>query len=272
MPIRFNDLPQPVRERLVHISRAPGLDPRVIIHTKSFGGVWLYYVGAVLSLLALVPILQFIITRGQILDPHYDKEVYLELAAAIAVLLLSITGIAFRFIWKPPPYSEGLYAFTSYLAKVSGGELEMMSLADVGTPTIVTVRRNGAHVHTRLELGGPFTFYYPNDPAAQAGWARMAAARATFRAMLAARDAHAIASVDPFVECTVSGMWSVPNQPPHGPRVTPMPIGVKIGRWAGALLIGTVTAGACYAAIDAHFEEDRTAYDKAQTQQRNKRR
>jgi hypothetical protein len=146
-----------------------------------------------------------------------------------------------------------------------------MSLADVGTPTIVTVRRNGAHVHTRLELGGPFTFYYSNDPLAQAGWARIAAARATFRAMLAARDANAIASVDPFVECTVSGMWSVPNQPPHGPRVTPVPLGVKIGRWAGALLIGMVTAGACYGAIDALFDEDRTATRKAE-QQRNRRR
>ena len=271
MAVRFNDLPQPVRERLVQISAAPGLDPRVIVHSKSFGGVWFYYVGGVLALVALVPIVQFLVTRGQILEPHYDKEVYLMLAAAIAVFLLSLTGIIFRFIWKPPPYSEGLYAFTSYLAKVSGGEIELMSLADVGTPTIVTVRRNGGHVHTRLELGGPFTFYYSNDSAAQAGWARIAAARATFRAMLAARDAQAIASVDPFVECTVSGMWSVPNQPPHGPRVNPVPMGIKLARWGGALVIGMVTAVALYGAIDALLDEERTVYRKAE-QQRNRRR
>lgn len=50
MAIRFNDLPQPVRERFVQISAAPGLDPRVIVHSKSFGGVWFYYVGGVLAL------------------------------------------------------------------------------------------------------------------------------------------------------------------------------------------------------------------------------
>jgi hypothetical protein len=271
MSIPFNDLPQPVRERFVQITSAPGRDPRVLVHSKSFGGVWVWYVGAVLSLVAMVPILSFTIRRGQTIDPIHDKEVYMELAAAVAVLLLSISGIVLRFIWKPPPYPEGMYAFTSYLVKASGGDLELMSLADVGTPTIVTVRRNGAHVHTRLELGGPFTFYYPNDPAAQAGWASIAAARATFRAMLAARDAPAIATVDPFVECTVSGTWSLPNQPPVGPRATSVPIGVKIARWAGALLIGLVTAGVYYAAVDAIFDDDRTAHDRAE-QKRIKRR
>jgi hypothetical protein len=271
MSIRFNDLPQPVRERFVQITSAPGRDPRVLVHSKAFGGVWLSYVGGVLSLVAMALILQYTITRGQIIDPIRDKESYLGLAAAVAVLLLSISGIVFRFIWKPPPYPEGLYAFTSYLVKASGGDLELTSLADVGTPTIVTVRRNGAHVHTRLELGGPFTFYYPSDAAAQAGWASIAAVRAMFRAMLAARDAQAIASVDPFVECTVSGTWSVPNQPPHPPRAVSVPTGVKVARWAGALLIGLVTAGVYYAAVDAIFDDDRTEHDRAD-QKRLKRR
>lgn len=271
MGIRFNDLPQPVRERFVQITSAPGRDPRLLHHTKAFGGIWVAYVGAVLSLIALVPILEFTITRGQTVDPIHDKEVYLELAAAIAVFVLSITAIVFRFIWKPPPYPQGLYAFASYLVKASGGDLELMSLADIGTPRIVTVRRNGGHVHTRLELGGPFTFYYPNDPAAQASWGSIAAARATFRAMLAARDAAAIATVDPFVECTVSGAWAVPNQPPVPPRVTSVPTGIKIGRWAAALVLGAVTAGAYYGLVDALFAEDRAAHDLAERKRFNRR-
>ena len=271
MAIRFNDLPQPVRERFVQMTSAPGLDPRVIHFSSAFGGIWMAYVGVVGSLIALVLILQFTITRGQTVDPIRDKEVYLGFAAAIAVLLLSVSAIAFRLIWKPPPYREGLYALTSYLVKARGGELELTSLADVGTPTIVTVRRNGAHVHTRLELGGPFTFYFPNDASAQAAWARIAAARATFRAMLAARDAPAIASVDPFVECTVTGAWSIPNQPPHGPRAVSVPTGIKFARWGGALVFGLASAGIYYAAIDALFEEDRAAYNLAE-QKRFKRR
>ena len=271
MAIRFNDLPQPVRERFVQITNAPGLDPRVLVHSKAFGGAWVGYVGAVASLVVIGLTLDFTFTRGDTVDPIHDKEVYLELAAAIAVLVLSVSAIVFRFIWKPPPYQQGLYAFTSYLVKASGGELEMLSLADVGTPTIVTVRRNGGHVHTRLELGGPFTFYFPNDAAAQATWAKIAGARATFRLMLAARDAQAIASVDPFVECTVHGAWSVPNQPPNSlPRAVSVPLGMKIARWAGALLIGIVTAGAYYAAIDALFEEERAAHNRAE-QKRFKR-
>jgi hypothetical protein len=81
--------------------------------------------------------------------------------------------------------------------------------------------------------------------------------------MLEARDAGAIASVDPFAECTVSGMWAVPNQPPSGPFTVSVPTGLSLARWGGALLIGVVTAGVYYAAIDALFEDDRAEYDKA---------
>ena len=253
-----------MRERFVQITSAPGRDPRVLVYSKSFGMAWFSYVAAVGSLVAMVAIVDFTIRRGETVDPIHDKEVYLGFAAAIAVLLLSVSAIVFRFIWKPPPYPEGLYAFTSYLVKASGGELELKSLADVGTPTIVNVRRNGAHVHTRLELGGPFTFYYPNNTVAQSGWESIAVARARFRAMLAARDAAAIASVDPFVECTVSGAWSVPNQPPLPPRATSVPGGIRIARWAGAIVLGVVTAGMYYAAVDAFFAEDRAAHNLAE--------
>lgn len=264
MAIRFNDLPQPVRERFVQITNAPGLDPRVLVHNKDFPTTWLNYVGGVGSLVAMALCLKFTLERGQTIDPIHDKEVYLGFAAAVAVLIVSVTGIIIRFIWKPPPYVQGMYAFTSYLVKASGGELEVMSLADVGTPTIVTVRRNGAHVHTRLELGGPFTFYYPSDAAAQAGWARIAGARATFRAMLAARDSNAIASVDPFFECTVHGAWAVPNQPPLPPQAVSVPLAIKLGRWGGAIVLGLAAAGVCYAAIDGIFEDDRKAHDRAE--------
>src|SRR4051794_6494876 len=114
MPIRFNDLPQPVRERFVQITQAPDRDPRVLVYNKAFVGAWVPYVLGAGSLFAMAAILQYTIRRGQILDPSFDKESYLGFAAAVAVLLLCISSIAFRFIWKPPPYVEGMYAFSSY--------------------------------------------------------------------------------------------------------------------------------------------------------------
>jgi len=268
MRVPFNTLPRSVRERFVQITKAPGLDPRVLVSSTSWAGIWLAYVLGGLSLIALVPILQFTFTRGQTIDPYHDREVYLELALAIAVLVLSVTAIVFRLVWKPPPYKPGLYAFSSYLVQTRGANLDMMSIADIGTPTIVTVRRNGAHVHTRLELGGAFTFYHSTDAAAQACWGKIAEARGRFCAMLAARDAAAIAQVDPFVECTVAGTWSFAGQPPAEPRVNPIPMPIVIGRWAVAIILGVFTAGVYYAAIDHVFDEDRTAYLKSQRRPR----
>lgn len=268
MRVPFNDLPLPVRERFVHMTKAPGMDPRVLVFNTSWAGIWVAYVLGVLALVALVPIVSFTFTRGQTIDPYHDREVYAELALAIAVILLSISAIVFRVIWKPPPYKPGMYALSSYLVQTRGKDLEMMSIADIGTPTIVTVRRNGAHVHTRLELGGPFTFYHSTDAAAQACWSKIAEARGRWRAMIAARDAAAISQVDPFVECTVAGTWSFPGQPPVAPLVTPVPMPIVIGRWAVAIIIGLFTAGAYYAAIDAVFDDDRAAYLKSQRRPR----
>jgi hypothetical protein len=261
--VRFNDLPQPVRERFVRMTTSTPRDPRILVHTRATGLRWLNYVGVVGAIVAIIAMLNYTIQRGQILAPHYDKETYLGLAAAVAVLLSSIVGIAFGFIWKPPPYPEGLYAFPSYLVRARGGELDVMPLAQIGVPTVVTVKYNGAYRHTRLDLGGPYSFTFTSDSAAQSTWTAIATARARFRAMLEARDAGAIASVDPFAECTVSGMWAVPNQPPSGPFTVSVPTGLSLARWGGALLIGVVTAGVYYAAIDALFEDDRAEYDKA---------
>ena len=271
MLVRFNDLPLPVRERFVPLTHAGTRDPRVLLHDRATPLGWFKYVTAVGALVAMVPILQFTIRRGQNIDPFHDREVYLGFAAAITVFLLSASAILFRFVWKPPPFQEGTFVLASYLVKASGGDLHVTSIAELGTPTIVTVRRNGSYSHTRLDLGGPFSFTYSSDDAARTAWASVARAREAFRAMLAARDAAAIAAVDPFVECTVSGAWSYPNQPPVGPRATSVPGGLKIARWVGAVLIGVFTAGAYYVAIDVVFAESRAELDRAQ-QKRLKRR
>lgn len=271
MLVRFNDLPLPVRERFVQLTHAGRRDPRVLLDGRAVALGWFKYVTAVGSLVAMVPILQFTIRRGQSIDPIHDKEVYLGFAAAIAVFLLSISAILFRFIWKPPPFKEGVFVFASYLVKASGGDLHVTSIAELGTPTIVTVRRNGSYSHTRLDLGGPFSFTYSSDATARADWATVAQARDVFRKMLAARDSAAIAAVDPFVECTVSGTWSFANQPPMGPRATSVPGALQIARWVGALLIGVFTAGAYYVAMDVVFAETRAEQVSPQ-QKRIKRR
>jgi hypothetical protein len=269
--LRFNDLPQPVRERFVRMTTSMPRDPRILAHSRATGLRWLNYVGVVGALVTIAAILNYTIERGQFLAPHYDKGTYLALAAAVTVLLSSIVGIAFGFIWKPPPYPEGLYVFPSYLVHARGGELDVTPITAIGTPTVVTVKYNGSYTHTRLDLVGSYSFKFTSDSAAQSTWTAIAKARAVFRAMLEARDAAAIASVDPFVECTVSGVWTAPNQAPSGPFTVSVPIALSLARWAGALLIGVFTAGAYYAAIDALFEEERAEYDKA-NQQRYKRR
>jgi len=75
MRVPFNDLRPPVRERFVQITKAPGLDPRVLASSTSWAGIWVAYVLGGLSLVALVPILQFTFTRGQTIDPYHDREV-----------------------------------------------------------------------------------------------------------------------------------------------------------------------------------------------------
>ena len=258
--LRFNDLPPPVRERFVQIGRSPGVDPRVISFHKTTSGIWAAYVFGVLALVALVPIFNFTITRGQQVDPYHDREVYLMLAGAVAVILVSLSAIVFRAIWKPPPYSEGVYIFHSYLVQTRGGELTLMSLADIGTPTIVTVRRNGAYQHTRLELGGPFTVYHNSDQNAKNAWERIATSRGRWRALLANRDAAGIAQVDPFVECTTSGAWQYPQQQLVPPLADTRPGYLWVLQWGAAALIGLGVSGVYYLAIDNIFDDERTAY------------
>ena len=243
----------------MQIGRAPGMDPRVLSFHKASNGIWAAYVFGVLAVIGLVPILNFTITRGQLVDPYHDREVYLMLAGAIAVIVLSFTAIVFRVIWKPPPYAQGTYIFGSYLVKTNGGQLDLMSLADIGTPSIVTVRRNGAYMHTRLELGGPFTLYYNGDGVAKTAWERIATARGRWRTMLANRDAAAIAQVDPFVECTTTGGWQFPQQQLAPPLADVRPSFLWAVQWGGAALIGLGAAGAYYLAIDTIFDDDRTA-------------
>lgn len=268
MALRFNDLPQPVRERFVQITTAKG-HPLVIDQAKKMNRLTLAIIFGVVGFAGTAYFGWHAIERAQVIDPAYDQASYLMIAASIATLLLGVSSILLQQIWKPPPYAMGMYVFPSYLTRANADEIAVMSLADIGVPNIVTVRRNGAHVHTRLELGGGFTFYHSSDAAAQNAWSRIAEARGRWRAMLAARDTAAIASVDPFWECTVHGAWQVPQPPgqmpgqlPPGPVAVKVPTPISIARWAASILVGLMIAGISYAALDALFEEDRAEYNQ----------
>ena len=266
MRVRFNDLPQPCRARFLELanSKVPG-DPRVLLRSNDFPSRWLRYVGVVGALIAIAVILEYTITRGQVVDPIHDKETYYAFAGAIGILLVSISGIVTSFTWKPPPYTEGSFVFPSYMVRTVGGELDVMSLGEIGVPNVVTVRRNGGYVHTRLELGGGFTFTFNSDGAAQSSWTRIAEARARWRTLLAARDANGIAQIDPFVDCTVAGTWSFPHQPPAPPLAAVTPKGVTLGRWGGSFVVGMVTAFLYFTAVDFVFSDSRADHNRPTT-------
>ena len=138
-----------------------------------------------------------------------------------------------------------------------------MPLTDIGVPRIVTMRRNGAYVGTRLELGGPFTIHHNSDAKAQSHWETIATARAQFRTMMANRDGAGLANIDPFVECTTSGNWQFPQQMlGSGPLADTRPSWLGFAQWGAAAVIGLGVAGVYYLAIDTIFEDDRAAYTK----------
>jgi len=258
MKLRFNELPPRVREQLVAVTTGAN-DPRVLARSASFGAGWFKYVTAIAGLVAAAYCFQFVWTRGQEVDPVHDKEVYAGLAASLFVAFASIIGIVYAFVWKPPPYKEGIYAFHSALAKLQHGEIEILPIAQLPRPTLVQVRRNGAYQHTRLELGGPFTFYFNGQPLAEQTCNAILQAKVNFIRMTAARDDRSIYEVDPFAECTISGQWKAPPGPLTGPVAAFIPPAARWGRWLGALALGAVFSGGLYAIIDGSFESERAA-------------
>ena len=259
MRLKFNDLPQAVRERLVKLTAKGGeQDPRVLLHETDFVGGWFKYFTAIGGIGIILFCINFLFHRGRAgIHPRHDEEVFAGLAAGTLLLLVSAAGIAYRFIWKPPPYREGRWVFPSGLAKLSGGWVEFLPISQLGRPTLVTVKRNGSYTHSRLELGHPFTFSFGSPQAADKATNTVLTAKARMIALIEARDSAAIATLDPFAECTLSGKWTAPptlGMVAEGPTAAIVPTVARLVQWLGALALGGGAAAGAYAFFSLAFK------------------
>ncbi|MEJ7733617.1 MAG: hypothetical protein WKG00_31035 [Polyangiaceae bacterium] len=256
MRARFDDLPLVVRQRFVAISNAPS-DPRITWFRpigSMHGFNWFF---GVVSLLGGIWALVFVVQRAFVVRPSSDSEVYLTLAGCVAVLLASVLGIVFRVIWKPPPFREGFYLTGSALVRAQGAFLDLLPLDQVGRPQITHFYRRGSYQRSRLDLGAPFSIAYSSKVDVEEGWKAVAQSIARYKAIMAARDASALAAIDPFVECTLGGQWVQPS--PEPPRVPVVPVAARLARWFGALVVGAAVSGLLYVALDQVLEGERLA-------------
>ena len=257
MRSKFNDLPQAVRERLVKLTLPGGeQDPRMLLHHRDWNGTWFKYVLAIGASGVVVFCLNFLFQRGRAgIHPRHDEEVFFSMAAALFVLLVSVISLVYRQLWKPPPYREGKYVFSSGLTQLSNGWVDFLPIAQLPRPTLVTVRRNGSYSHSRLELGHPFTFTFGSSQTADQTTTRILEAKARMTAMVAARDAAGISALDPFAECTLSGNWGPPStlMQPEGPLAAVVPLAARLAQWLGGLALGVGFAGAAYAFFSLAF-------------------
>lgn len=258
MRFKFNDLPQAVRERLVKLT-VPGAeqDPRLLLYDRDWNGTWFKYVMAIGGAGVIVFCLNFLFERGRDgIHPRHDEEVFLSMAAAAFVMIVAIISLVYRQLWKPPPYREGKYVFTSGLTQLSNGWVDFLPIAQLPRPTLVTVRRNGAYSHSRLELGHPFTFTFGSSQTADQTTTRILEAKARMVAIMAARDTTAIAALDPFAECTLSGNWAAPPTlgQVEGPLASVVPTVARLAQWLGGLALGVGFAGAAYMFFSLAFK------------------
>ena len=256
MRLKFNDLPQTVRERLVKLTTAGTQDPRILLQSPDLAGGWFKYVTAIGGLGVIVFCIHFLVRRGLAgIHPRHDEEVFAGLAAGTFVLAVSAAAIAFRFIWKKPPYREGRWVFPSGLAQLSGGWVEFLPFSQLGRPTLVTVRRNGSYAHSRLELGHPFTFIFATSKAADEAVESIHKAKVRMLGLIAAADTASIAAIDPFAECTLSGKWTAPTLGTlEGPTADIVPTAAKLAQWLGALFLAGAAAAAAFAFFSMAFK------------------
>lgn len=257
MRLKFNDLPQAVRERLVKLT-APGSeqDPRVLVCEPAWSGGWFKYFTAIASTGVVLFCLNYLFERGRRgIHPVHDEEAFLAIFVAAYVLVVSVLAIVYRQLWKPPPYREGLWVFPSGLTRLSGGWVDFNPISQLGRPTLVTVKRNGSYSHSRLELGHPFTFMFNSTQRADQITTSILAAKQHMVNLLAARDTAAIASLDPFAECTISNNWAPPStlMVQEGPLAAIVPTPAKLAQWLGALVLGAAAAGAAWAFFSLAF-------------------
>lgn len=258
MRLKFNDLPRAVRERLVKLTSKEGeKDHRVLLFEADWAGGWFKYFTALGSTGVILFCLHFLMQRGRAgIHPRHDEEVFMGLAAGTFVLGVSVISMVIRQLWKPPPYREGRWVFPSGLTKLSGGWVDFLPISQLGRPTLVTVKRNGSYTHSRLELGHPFTFTFGSPQSADKATDSVLKAKQQMIALIAARDSGAIAALDPFAECTLSGNWTAPPSlgMEDGPTAAMVPTPVRLAQWLAPLAIAGAAAAGAFAFFSVAYQ------------------
>lgn len=253
MKFPFNGLPRVVRERLVRLTTTKTGDPLLLFSDPSWNMGWFKYFLLIAAMGVMGFCLDFLLGRLRAgVHPRHDEEVFFSLAAATFFFLVAGLAIVYRFVWKPPPYREGLYVFPSGLMRVSGGDIDFTPVTTLGRPTLVTVRRNGSYSHSRLEFGGPFTFTFYSNAAAEEAVGKVLNAKQHMAALIAAKAEEPIRALDPFAECSLSGTWTMPANPHipvEGPLATPTPGVATAVQVVGSLVLGVAVSAAAYGVL-----------------------
>jgi hypothetical protein len=245
----FNALPRAVRERLVKLTTEKAESPLLLLSSPAGGGGWVPWFFGIVALIALGVSANFLYGRHRSgLGPRYDQEIYAIVLIALFFFFLCASRIAMRRVWKKPPYRTGKWVLPSGLLELTDGMINFLPSEKLGKPTLVTVKRNGSYQHTRLDLTWNFWFVYDHPKKAEESTIKVLTAKANFVNALAARDEALVRALDPFAECTLSGVWTSTENSvfgTEGPRATPVPwraVGLQV--LISALLAVGITASA----------------------------
>ncbi|MGZ3451734.1 MAG: hypothetical protein ACXWUG_31540 [Polyangiales bacterium] len=260
MRILFNDLPQSVRERFVRLTKTGTSDPIVVMYGPGGGskGV-MNWLGLIAGGVVAGYLLQWL--PGTHFAPTEYGGAYLALAISVAITIGCLVGIVYRFIWKAPPYREGVYAFPGQLVRTEGEWLIINPTSDMGQPNVVHTLVNGGYRGSRVELSNRnYVYTYGSKDTAIAAADRIVAARHAYAQAWASGNPNALGPLDPFFECTTTNNWSQPTR--EEPRVPIVPTAAKIVRWLVALAIGAGTMLTLYSIKQDEYEENVKKYKK----------
>lgn len=266
MRVSFNELPRPVRERLLRITAAPA-DPLVL--ARGMGGSDGFVVLVVVGVLAL---LAFLGAIGAVLQQDgMPWELFAVMVPAGLVASWTAAALALRRRWPLPPLGRNDYVIGVYYVGAFDGMLTLVPLWAIVGVEAVHHLRGGSYRFTKLDLRDRegqhhFVSLYTKEAAA-AAISRMEDARARHAAARAAGDAAAMAALDPFHECTTSGSFGDGAKDMTGPRAVLRPGWVGPAIFALGVLatllvvlpIAFVASGRRSAALQRTFDAERKA-------------
>jgi hypothetical protein len=239
--VAFNDLPQPVRERLMAIFTAEKPDPRLLAFEVRTQWRGFKKVLRVISLVVAAICVYQVLTRAFRYNVGSSEE-YQILAVALFALLWSQVRITIEKRWPPPPWREGRVALPGSIVETRGGLLEITPMATLGKPTVVTVKRNGQYQYTDVRFSPKLTFSYGKQEKAEAACMRVLEAKEQVSALIERRDLAALSELDPFAECTLSGTWGRPGALSiHGPQVAVAPNNVVV-KWVIPIVVAVAVS------------------------------